>query len=220
MTDHRTERDLATAMHDYPAVTPDLDRISTYAVRTGTRARRARHGLAALTAAAVVGVGVVAVTVIDDADRTDPAVHVAAGGAPSETDTAQAGPATTPGESAPPTESPTPFAVPDAPGVYAVLAASGWSTDLDSTGVDDKLYYVGPDGATASLNWRPADTFAGKWEYPGVPADAVMDDDPAKVVDNGTTVVGPVKDGRFLTLHVTGVTREELVDLASQVYRR
>ncbi|MEZ5096344.1 MAG: hypothetical protein R2731_09615 [Nocardioides sp.] len=83
----------------------------------------------------------------------------------------------------------------------------------------------GGDGG-ASLNWRPAADLVPAWTDPHElgpqVAQTELDGDWAGVYgeDGYVVVVGPVKQGRFLTLSVTGHTVDEVVALATHVHRQ
>ena len=106
---------------------------------------------------------------------------------------------------------------------YAVLDADGWTAPSGQPfQTDDKLYYEsGHQGV--SLNWRPAGDAADPEKFGQVVGSATIDGDPAQIRSDldTLTVVGPVKDGRMLTLsgpEVIGL--DALRSLAAHVHRQ
>lgn len=220
----------ALANHPSPTLaSPDLARMSTVAQRRGTRIRRRRQGVTAVASLAVVGVG-------------STGVVLAAGGH----DATTGGPTFASAPTTTPSAAPTPLATKtkkphhrspdgDEAKAYAVLDAPGWTCPDYGGYIDEKLYYVGPHGASVSLNWRPdelgpkytlaqeqalLDERYGSADQVGT---TTIDGDPAGVfaVTGGSfEVVGPVRQGRFLTLAVSGATLAETIDLATHVSRQ
>ncbi|GAA5147808.1 hypothetical protein GCM10023340_20780 [Nocardioides marinquilinus] len=106
---------------------------------------------------------------------------------------------------------------------YATLEADGWVAPVGNKPADEKLYYVGPDGAALSLNWRPADDFGPKWTRGDRVGTTTLDGDRAVIFKEGGgvfTVVARPRDGRFLTLSTTGVSLRDLRTVAPGVHRR
>ena len=88
--------------------------------------------------------------------------------------------------------------------------------------------------SSVSLNWRP-NTLGSKYtleqlqaeldaRYGGEPAvgTTTIDGDAASVfgIDDTFSVVGPVRQGRFLTLSVSGLTLDQVIELATHVHRQ
>jgi hypothetical protein len=221
--EHDEDR-FVTALHDPDAVRgvpgPDLDRLSTVARSGGTRLRRRRQAAVCAVAVAVAGIGTTAVVL----------GHGGHGPARSALPIAATGGHAAVHHQARP-KAPKSLAskasrhaklVQALEGAYAVLDAPGWTAPQGPA--DDKLYYV--NGADSlSLNWRPAVDFTPKWDGGVVIGHTTIDGDPADIYGGSTggvaEVVGPVKDGRFLTLSGSaGVTVEQLTVLAAQVHRQ
>ncbi len=229
MTLDQDEQLLVDALHRTTFTPPDLSATALRATRLGTRLRRRHQARAAVATLAVVGVGVGGAalaaggqpsrTAPSFADSTKPSVAV---------DTATATASATPS---------TPSTPPglDTSSAYAVLDAPGWTAPPDNVIADEKLYYA-QDGTDAgvSLNWRPS-TLGPKYtqaeeqaeldaRYGGdvVVGTTTLDGDPANIYgERGMfTVVGPIRQGRFLTLSASGVTLEQITELATQVHRQ
>ena len=114
--------------------------------------------------------------------------------------------------------------------------APGWTAPDDNVIADEKLYYA-QDGTDAgvSLNWRPstlgpkyteASSSRPSWTR-GTAATSWSARPPStatRPTSSGTrgmfTVVGPIKQGRFLTLSASGVTLEQITELATHVHRQ
>jgi hypothetical protein len=177
-----------------------------------------------------VGVGVggaaLATTVGDDGSRT--ATSFAGSSTPT---------ASTSAAPSPTAETPPPPPGIDTTSAYAVLDAPGWTAPLENVIADEKLYYVrgGSGDASASLNWRPSPALGSKYtveqeqaeldsRYGGevVVGTTTIDGDPANIYRDGShfNVVGPIEQGRFLTLSSTGLTLEQITELATHVHRQ
>jgi hypothetical protein len=227
MTLDQDEQLLVDALHRSNVPTPDLSATVLRATRSGTRLRHRHQARAAVATLAVVGVGVGGTvlaasghpgrSVAPIADTSTPTVAV-------DTPT----PATPAPRSTPPAL--------DTSSAYAVLDAPGWTAPTDNVISDEKLYYV-QDGtdASLSLNWRPSPSLGSKYtieqeqaeldsRYGGdvVVGTTTIDGNPANIFgDAGMfTVVGPIRQGRFLTLSSSGVTLDQITELATQVHRQ
>jgi hypothetical protein len=227
MTLDQDEQLLVDALHRTTVPTPDLAALALRAARSGTRLRHRHQARAAVATLAVVGVGVGGAAAYAGGQREPHAVSPAGSGATAATDPSAT---STP---APPPPAPEPTL--DTSSAYAVLDAPGWSAPVDNVIADEKLWYV-QDGteASLSLNWRPSPPGNGQTaeqlqaqldeRYGGGPvvATTTIDGDPAHVFggDGAFAVVGPVRQGRFLTLSVTGLTLPQVVDLATHVHRQ
>ncbi len=227
MTLDQDEQLLVDALQRTVFPPPDLPGTARRAARLGTRLRHRHQARAAVATLAVVGVGVGGValatgghparTALQVTDTTGPSVAV---------DTPTAPPST-----------PAP-AVPglDTSSAYAVLEAPGWTAPLDNVIADEKLFYVQPGSdAGVSLNWRPSPALGPKYteeqqqaeldaRYGGqtVVGTTTIDGDPAHIFGAGSyfVVVGPVQQGRFLTLSANGLTLDQVADLATHVHRQ
>lgn len=220
MTLDQDEELFVDALHRSTIPAPDLTAIAARATRSGTRLRHRHQARAAVATLAVVGVGVGGTAALASGDHP--------------------GRTSTPTVATDPPATPAP-AVPSLPpaldtsSAYAVLDAPGWVAPLDNVIADEKLYYV-QDGtdASVSLNWRP-NTLGTKYtpeelqaeldaRYGGhvVVGTTTIDGDPANVFGDGGyfTVVGPVEQGRFLTLSGSGLTVEQVTELATHVHRQ
>src|SRR5262249_20774883 len=106
---------------------------------------------------------------------------------------------------------------------YAVLDADGWEAPAGQPFVqDEKLYYAHGD-ESASLNWRPATDGSEAANFGSVVGHTTMDGESADIRDDGgtLTVVGPVHDGRMLTLSPSSnVDVDALRALATHVHRQ
>lgn len=111
---------------------------------------------------------------------------------------------------------------------YAVLDAPGWTAPPGQPVVEDqKAYYTSADGdASVSLNWRPAADWGPDWDegggYGPEAGRTTLDGDPATVYGENTSfeVIAAVREGRFLTLSVQGLTAEQVTELATHVHRQ
>jgi hypothetical protein len=215
------------ALHRTTVTPPDLAEVALRATRTGTRLRRRHQAGAAVATLAVVGVSGAAVLAAGGhhEHRTDTQF------ADTPSATAATDPTATPAPA-------TPTAQPslDTSSAYAVLDAPGWSAPVDNVIADEKLYYV-QDGSDASitLNWRPSQGLGSKYteeqeqaeldaRYGGdvVVGTTTIDGDPANIFGEAGmfTVVGPIKQGRFLTFSGSGLTLAEITELATHVHRQ
>lgn len=221
MTLDQDEQLFVDALHRSTVPHPDLSAIALRAARSGTRLRRRHQARAAVATLAVVGVGVGgAAAALADGDHAG------------RTSTASLA------TEAPATPAPVVPSVPpalDTSSAYAVLDAPGWVAPLDNVIADEKLYYV-QDGtdASVSLNWRPIalgptytlEQLQAELEsrYGGdvVVGMTTIDGDPANIYGDGGmfTVVGAIKQGRFLTLSSSGLTVDQLTELATHVHRQ
>jgi hypothetical protein len=233
MTLDQDEQLFVDALHRTDVRTPNLSETALRATRLGTRLRRRHQARAAVATLAVVGVGVGGAalasggqpgrTAAPFADTPKPSVAV---------DT----PTATPSQPAPTQSMQPTLPTIDTSSAYAVLDAPGWSAPLDNVIADEKLYYV-QDGTDAgvSLNWRPSPPLGPKYtleqlqaelesQYGGdvVAGTTTIDGDRANVYGDADafTVVGPIKQGRFLTLSSTGLTLDEITELAAHVHRQ
>ena len=227
MTLDQDEQLFVDALHRTVVAPPNLSETALRATRLGTRLRRRHQARAAVATLAVVGVGVGGAALAGGGHQTRTAPGVADTSKPTvavDTPTAPA-----------PVVPSVPPAL-DTSSAYAVLDAPGWTAPLDNVIADEKLYYV-QDGTDAglSLNWRPSPGLGDKYtveqeqaeldaRYGGrkVVATTTLDGDPAHVFgDHGMfAVVGPIRQGRFLTLSVSGLTLDQVVDLAAHVHRQ
>lgn len=229
MTLDQDEQLLADALRRAIVTPPDLTETALRATRLGTRLRHRHQARAAVATLAVVGVGVGGAALATGGDHgvrgTDPSF------AGSSTPTAST--SATPSPSA---EVPPPPQALDTSSAYAVLDAPGWTAPRDNVIADEKLYYVrdGSD-ASVSLNWRPSPSLGSAYTDEQVQAEldsryggdvvvgtTTIDGDPANVFgDAGMfTVVGPIRQGRFLTLTGAGLTLAEIKELATHVQRQ
>jgi hypothetical protein len=221
--EHDEDR-FVTALHDPDAVPgsagPDPDRLATVARRGGARLRRRRRAAVCAVAVAVAGIGTTAVALGHGGHGpARSALPIAATGGHA-TAHHQARLNALKSLAAKSTRhAKLVRALADA---YAVLDAPGWTAPQGPA--DDKLYYV--NGADSlSLNWRPAADFSPKWGGGVVVGHTTIDGDPADIYGDSSggvgEVVGPIKDGRFLTLAGSaGVTLDQLTALAAQVHRQ
>jgi hypothetical protein len=230
MTLDQDEQLFVDALHRTDVAPPNLTETALRATRLGTRLRRRHQARAAVATLAVVGVGVggAALATGGQSGPTTPSFNDT-----SKPSVAVDTPTTQPSQSAPaPPTQPTL----DTSSAYAVLDAPGWTAPLDNVIADEKLYYA-QDGTDAgvSLNWRPSPALGPKYtleqlqaelesRYGGdiVAGTTTIDGDLANVYgDAGVfTVVGPIKKGRFLTLTATGLTLDEVTELATHVHRQ
>ena len=227
MTHDQDERLLVDALHRTHVAQPDLGETARRAARQGTRLRH-RHqagtALAALAVAGVVGGVAFLSTSGDDGTATD--LPVAGTSTPTVSQAAE--------PPQPPVASASPQTF-DTSTAYAVLDAPGWTAPEGNVIADEKLYYVldGTD-SSVSLNWRP-NTLGSKYtleqmqagldaRYGGETAVGMttIDGVASNVFGDGDmfTVVGAIKHRRFLTLSSTGLTLDEVIELATHVHRQ
>ena len=230
MTLDQDEQLFVNALHRTDVTPPNLSETALRATRLGTRLRRRHQARAAVATLAVVGVGVggAALATGGEPGRT----------APSFTDTSKPSVAVDTPTALPAQTPPAPSTPPglDTSSAYAVLEAPGWTAPVDNVIADEKLYYA-QDGTDAgvSLNWRPSDSLGSKYteeeeqaeldlRYGGetVVGTTTIDGDPANIFGEAGmfTVVGPIKQGRFLTLAISGLTLDEVTELATHVHRQ
>lgn len=211
------EQTLSTAFHQIDLESlPDVDRLAKTARTRGRRTRRGRRAVAGAVVAVLAASGGTALLhqrTHDNASvppvATQPGHHrskdAKPGGHHAKHHPARAG---------------WPIQLEKA---YAVLDADGWTAPPGQPfQADDKLYYVNGN-QSLSLNWRPASDAADPGRFGSVVGSATIDGDPAEIRgDLGmATVVGPVKNGRMLTL--TGsqsMSIDDLRSLAAQVRRQ
>jgi hypothetical protein len=222
MTLDQDERLLVDALHRTTIAPPNLSETALRATRQGTRLRHRHQAGVAVATFAVVGIGV-------------GGAALATGGGHGSGHAASFADSSSPTTSTSPTPSAEPPLAIDTSSAYAVLDAPGWTAPLDNVIADEKLYYV-QDGsdASVSLNWRPT-SLGTKYtveqeqaeldaRYGGdvVVGTTTIDGDPANIFGDGGafTVVGPIQEGRFLTLAGTGLTLGEITDLATHVHRQ
>ena len=223
MNETDTEHRLAAALRSHDLTTPDADRLGATAITRGTRVRRARQAGVVLASAAAVAVGALGVATVGGGSAAPSPAPLAGAGTTTEAPSTDPRPLAPPPTTPPPPES---TRTGDLDAAYAVLVAPGWTAPADQPFVlDEKLYYEGPGEASASLNWRPADNYSVSPQEWGDPVDApgaTIDGDPAAVFGSGGqfVVVGPVREGRFLTLSVGRLPLDEALDLAGTVYRQ
>ena len=221
MTLDQDEQLLVDALHRAVLTPPNLSETAVRATRVGTRLRRRRQA----------GVGVAVLTVVG-AGAGGAALVASIGDGGSRTATSFAGSSTP----SPTAESSVPPQGLDTASAYAVLDAPGWTAPQGNVIADEKLYYVqeGTD-ASVSLNWRPSDLVGstltaeeaqayveGRYGGDQPVGTTTIDGDPANVFGHGTAfvVVGPIRQGRFLTLSGTGLTLDQMVELAPHVHRQ
>ena len=230
MTLDHDEQLLVDALHRTTVTPPDLSRTALRATRQGTRLRHRHHAKAAVATLAVVGVGIGGAALATGGQPGRTAPQVADTSKPS---TAVDTPTAPPSQTAPTPSTPPSL---DTSSAYAIIDAPGWTSPTDNVIADEKLYYVQatPDGGV-SLNWRPSPALGPKYTLDQLQAElesryggdvmvgtTTMDGDLANVYSNsgGFTVVGPIKQGRFLTLSATGLTLDEITELATHVHRQ
>ena len=205
---------------------PDLSAIALRATRSGARLRHRHQARAAVATLAAVGVGV------------GGTVALAAGGhdeAPTADRVADSSQASV---ADPTTAAPVVPSVPpalDTSSAYAVLDLPGWVAPLDNVIADEKLYYVQPGtDASVSLNWRPASPgtrytleelqadLEARYGGDVVVGTTTIDGDPANIFGSAGafTVVGPIRQGRILTLSGSNLTLEQITELATHVHRQ
>jgi hypothetical protein len=231
MTLDQDEQLLVDAFHRTHVTPPDLEATALRAARLGIRLRRRHQAGAAVATLAVVGVGVGGAALATGGHQGSTTPPVAGTSTPSvavDSPTAPTSAPTSPAPSTPP--------VLDTSSAYAVLDAPGWTAPVDNVIADEKLYYV-QDGTDAglSLNWRPSPARGSDVteeeqqaeldaRYGGdvVVGTTTIDGDVAHVFgDHSTfTVVGPIRQGRFLTLSASGVTLDQITELATHVHRQ
>jgi hypothetical protein len=227
MTLDQDEKLFVDALHRTTLPAPDLAETARRATRVGTRLRRRHQAGVAVGVLGVVAVVGGSAALLDGGHGDGRAsTSVAGSSTPSATKT-----------TTPPTvgTSQLPQAL-DTSSAYAVLDAPGWTASVDNVIADEKLFYE-QDGTDAgvSLNWRPSPALGSKYteeqeqaeldsRYGGdtVVGTTTIDGDPANVfgADGSFTVVGPIRQGRFLTLSGSGLTLEEITQLATHVHRQ
>jgi hypothetical protein len=234
MTLDQDERMFTEALGRDASPVPDPAPLLARALRQGTRLRRRRQAGSAVAALAVVGVGTATALTANGYRHTETQPPVAA----SSTASTGSGASTS---STPPATGPDPQPSPtsgtlDLSDAYAVLDAAGWSA-LDSNHLaNDRLDYVrSGSGASAYLSWRPDPDLGSKYTIEQEQADlasryadgtqlgtTTIDGDPGRIYpfEGGFVVLGPVTQGRFLSLTTAGLTLEEVVELAPDVHRQ